>query len=344
MSPSTDPQNPKPPMTYADAGVSVDRGNEAVEQIKPLAESTRRPGVVGTLGSFAGGFRLGSEELLAGADGVGSKLIIAKLLHRYDTIGIDLVAMNVNDVLAAGGEPLFFLDYLALGRLDPDRVRDLVAGVASGCRESGAALLGGETAEMPDLYSGDDFDLSGFAVGRRAYTPARPVQPGDLVVGLASTGFHANGFQLIRRVVSERTSVGLRDVLPTLAPRTLGEALLTPTRIYVKPVMALWSCVRVGAMAHITGGGLIENLPRTLGGFGVHLRRERWRLPPEMALIQEWGSISDAEMARTFNCGLGFSVTMPPEDWETAQRVLEEFAVPAVVAGEVTASAGVVIS
>jgi phosphoribosylformylglycinamidine cyclo-ligase len=333
----------KKPMTYAEAGVSVARGNEAVEQIKCLAESTRRAEVVGGIGSFAGSFRLGGEELLAGADGVGSKLLLAKALKRYDTIGIDLVAMNVNDVLASGGEPLFFLDYVALGRLEPGRVRDLVKGVADGCRQAGAALLGGETAEMPDLYPEDDFDLSGFAVGRRVFSPRRSPEPGDTIIGLASSGFHSNGYQLIRRVVAERWGGRLDEVLPALAPRTLGEALLTPTRIYVKAVMALWPKVQVGAMAHITGGGLIENIPRTLAGLGAALRVDSWPMLPEMALIQEWGSITADEMARTFNCGLGFTLTIPAGDWDAAQDVLNEHAIPAYRVGEVTRRPGVVM-
>lgn len=333
----------KPGMTYESAGVSIDRGNAAVDWIKPLAESTRRPEVTGSVGHFAGGFQLGSTELLAGADGVGSKLLLANALRRYDTIGIDLVAMNVNDVLAAGGEPLFFLDYIAMGRIDPLRVRDLVAGIADGCRQAGAALLGGETAEMPDLYAGEDFDLSGFAVGRRAFEPRRSVQPGDVLVGLASSGFHANGYQLIRRVVSES---GHRwdELLPELGPRALGEVLLTPTRIYVSSVMALWPRVAVGAMAHITGGGLVENLPRTLEGLGAAIHRQSWTRPVEMGLVQEWGGISDQEMERTFNCGIGFTLTLPESDWVEAHAILSQHQVQAAVIGRVTNNPGVVVA
>lgn len=325
--------------TYEASGVSVDRGNQAVEWIKPLALSTRRPEVVADVGGFSGGFRVDDTELLAGADGVGSKLLLAKELDQLDTIGIDLVAMNVNDILASGGEPLFFLDYIAIGYLDPDRVRRLVAGVAAGCREAGCALLGGETAEMPDLYPSGDFDLSGFAVGRRRHRGSAP-QPGDVVLGLASAGFHANGYQLVRTIVRER-GAAWTEKLPRLDGLTLGEALLRPTRIYVKPVMHLWQSVEVRAMAHITGGGIIENLPRTLAGLGAHLDAGAWAWPEEIRLIQEWGAVEQAEMLRTFNCGIGFTVVVPPHQEEQAREVLASEGVTALAIGRVEEEPGV---
>ena len=330
------------PMTYESAGVSISRGNQAVEWIKPLAASTRRPEVVADVGGFAGAFRVGDTELLAGADGVGSKLMLAQALGRYDTIGIDLVAMNVNDVLAAGGEPLFFLDYVAVGKLNPERVRDLVAGVAAGCREAGVALLGGETAEMPDLYAGEDFDLSGFAVGRREYRPLGSPTPGDLLLGLESSGFHSNGYQLVRSVVQE-SGHSYDERFPALGEDTLGAVLLRPTRIYVRPIRALWTVLNVKAMAHITGGGLIENVPRTLGGLGVQLLKDQWNWPAEMQLIQEWGRIQQAEMLRTFNCGIGFTVVVAEADVVRAQAVLEEHGVRSYVIGRIVDHPGVIV-
>ncbi len=328
--------------TYEASGVSVDRGNQAVEWIKPLALSTRRPEVVADIGGFSGGFRVDDTELLAGADGVGSKLLLAKELDRLDTIGIDLVAMNVNDILASGGEPLFFLDYIAIGYLDPDRVRRLVAGVAAGCREAGCALLGGETAEMPDLYPSDDFDLSGFAVGRRLHRGGPP-QPGDVVLGLPSAGFHANGYQLVRTIVRER-GLAWTEQLPQLGGRTLADALLRPTRIYVKPVMRLWQSVEVRAMAHITGGGLIENLPRTLAGLGARLDSGTWTWPEEIRLIQEWGAVDQSEMLRTFNCGIGFTVVVASDQASRALEVLASEGVTAVSIGRVEEEPGVRVS
>lgn len=338
----SDPKKP-PGMTYEESGVSIDRGNQAVEWIKPLAASTRRHEVIADVGGFAGAFRLGDAELLAGADGVGSKLILAKELDRFDTIGIDLVAMNVNDILAAGGEPLFFLDYLAMGYVDPQRVRDLVSGVAAGCREAGAALLGGETAEMPDLYPNGDFDLSGFAVGVRKFRPGVPATPGDRVIGLASSGFHSNGYQLVRRVIADRGR-RLEETVPELGNRRLGEVLLTPTRIYVRAVQRLWSEVEVKAMAHITGGGLVENLPRTLDGLGAILYRDAWPVPREMSLIQAWGAIPDQEMARAFNLGVGFTVTVSPEAVDAAQKSLSQAGIESWVIGDVRDLAGVEFS
>lgn len=334
-----DDGGPKP-ISYEESGVSIDRGDQAVQWIKPLAEATRRPEVVGGIGDFAGGFRLQDTELLAGADGVGSKLLLAKAMGRYDTIGIDLVAMNVNDVLATGGEPLFFLDYIAMGRLIPERVRDIVMGVSQGCQEAGCALLGGETAEMPDLYRDDDFDLSGFAVGRRVYRPSRPPEPGDILMGLASSGFHSNGYQLIRTVIS-RSGRSLGDPIPGSGNQSLGMALLHPTTIYVKAVRALWAEVEVLAMAHITGGGIVENVPRSLKGMGVEIDPGDWAMPDLMREVQTWGAIEDQEMFRTFNCGIGFTVVVPPSFSGLTEKILARYNIQSRPLGRVVPTPGV---
>ncbi len=334
-------RNRRPEMTYEGAGVSIKRANQAVEWLKPLAASTYRPEVKGGIGGFAGAFQVGDTELLAGADGVGSKLLVALAENRLDTIGIDLVAMNVNDVLAAGGEPLFFLDYIALGRLVPERVRELVQGIVQGCREAGCTLLGGETAELPDLYRGHEFDLSGFAVGRRVFRP-EPPRPGDIVLGLASAGFHSNGYQLIRTVIRE-TGHHLSEPIAEMGHRTLGEVLLTPTRIYVKPVMALWQRVPVRAMAHITGGGIMENLPRTLLGLGAEIDPGSWSWPVEMRLVQEWGGIKEIEMLRTFNAGIGYTVVVPKDFVQAAQDILSADGIASYAIGRVIEKSGVTL-
>lgn len=328
------------PLTYESTGVSIGRGNAAVQRIRELATLTRRAEVTEILGGFAGGFQIDDVELLAGADGVGSKLLLAQALGRLDTIGVDLVAMNVNDVLASGGEPLFFLDYIAVGRVDPGHIQTLIKGIVAGCRESGCALLGGETAEMPDLYGPDAFDLSGFAVGRRRFRPSVEPRPGDVLIGLGSTGFHSNGYQLIRRVV-EQSGHGWEERFIELNNVMLGEVLLRPTQIYVRAVMDLWSQVPVRAMAHITGGGLIENVPRTLGGLGVTIRVNSWPRPQEMNLIQMWGRVDEAEMLHTFNCGIGFTLVVAPSDVEKTQAVLGQHRLASYPIGQVTETAGV---
>ncbi|MCY0878640.1 MAG: phosphoribosylformylglycinamidine cyclo-ligase [Firmicutes bacterium] len=328
--------------TYEKAGVSIERGQAAVEALKPWAALTRRPEVIDDIGGFAGAFRLGDTELLAGADGVGSKILLAEAMNRYDTIGIDLVAMNVNDVLAAGGEPLFFLDYIAMGRVLPDRVAALVKGMAEGCRDAGCALLGGETAEMPDVYAADACDLSGFAVGRRRWRQPAPIQAHDVVVGLVSSGFHANGFQLIRRIV-QTVGVAWEACLEELNGQSLGTVLLTPTRIYVRAVMALWDQVPVKAMAHITGGGLVENVPRTLGRWGAVLHWDSWPHPAVMTLIQQWGRLDQREMVRTFNGGIGFTVVVEPGAVDDTLAVLRSHGVDAYPIGEIVPEPGVVV-
>ncbi len=332
------------PLTYRDAGVDIGRGAEAVQRIKPLAALTHRAEVIGEIGGFAGGFRWSQPgTLLAGADGVGSKLLVAQAMGRHDTIGIDLVAMNVNDIAASGGQPLFFLDYIAIGRLDPDLVEQIVTGVARGCQESGCALLGGETAEMPDIYSVDGYDLAGFCVGQKSVSLPSP-ESGDRIIGLASSGFHSNGYALLRHIVAVQ-HLDWHAHYPATGSQTLGDALLTPTVIYVKVLQELWKRNMVHGMAHITGGGIVENLPRTLStGQGAVIDRSRWEVPAMVHWFQEMGQISDSEMFRTFNMGLGMMVVAPPEAVADVLQVALEFSVNAWEVGEVVDTPGVVLT
>jgi len=326
--------------TYERAGVSIDRGDQAVRRIRQLVGQTRRPEVVEDVGGFAGVFRLPGTDLVAGADGVGSKILIAEALGEYRTIGIDLVAMNVNDILAAGAEPLFFLDYIATGHVDPDVIGDLVAGMVEGCRQAGCALLGGETAEMPDLY-GTHHDLAGFAVGRRVHSPRRAPAVGDKIFGVASSGFHSNGYQLIRKLV-ESQALSYDDAWPGPDAARLGDQLLTPTCIYVPWVLPLLAGDSpILAMAHITGGGLVENLPRTLGGLGAVLDPTAWPVPDLMREVARWGNLSFAETARTFNLGIGFTVVVSKEDVSTLQEAWPDTAPPLYLIGEVHNEPGV---
>jgi phosphoribosylformylglycinamidine cyclo-ligase len=299
-----------------------------VEQIKPIVKQTFRPGVMAGLGGFGALFELPLDRfrepvLVSGTDGVGTKLKLALQLERHDTIGIDLVAMCVNDIVVAGAEPLFFLDYYATGRLDVDVATDVVRGIAEGCRQAGCALTGGETAEMPGMYGEGDYDLAGFAVG--IVEKARILRPdsvrsGDQLLGLASSGPHSNGYSLIRKVL-EVSGAALDQAL---GDTTLGAALLAPTRIYVKPLLALLDKVPVHALAHITGGGLTENLPRVLPpGSSARIRRDSWPLPTVFDWIQRHGAIDESEMLRTFNCGIGMVVCVPPEHADEAVAVLE---------------------
>jgi phosphoribosylformylglycinamidine cyclo-ligase len=307
--------------TYKNAGVDVTAGNALVELIKPLARSTRRPGADSELGGFGGLFDLKAAGfrdpvLVAGTDGVGTKLLVAQAVGRHGEIGIDLVAMSVNDVVVQGATPLFFLDYFATGRLDPAVAGAVVAGIAAGCRQAGCALIGGETAEMPGMYGPGHYDLAGFCVGaaeRGALLPRPGVGAGDVVLGLASSGLHANGFSLVRRIV-EASGADYRAPAPFLPERTLGEALLEPTRIYVSSCLAaLEAGAGLKALAHITGGGLIENIPRVLpDGLRVELDAAAWRLPAAFRWLMAAGPVAPAELARTFNCGLGMIAIVAP--------------------------------
>ncbi len=332
--------------SYRRAGVDREKAREAVERIRDLARLAGRPEVLGGIGAFGGFFRLGvyrDPVLVAGADGVGTKLKVAFALGRHDTVGIDCVAMNVNDVLTAGAEPLFFLDYLALGRLDPGLVEEVVRGLAAGCREAGCALLGGETAEMPGFYSPGEYDLAGFAVGvveREELLDGSRVRPGDILLGLPSSGLHSNGFSLVRRLVEEE-GLALEGHVEELGC-SLGEELLRPTRIYVRPVLGLLreAGVRPRAMAHITGGGLKENLPRVLPpGLEVRIWAGSWPEPPVFGFIRRLaarqGGVAEEEMYRTFNLGLGFVLFLDPADESRARSYLRRWGMESYPVGEV---------
>jgi len=318
-------------LTYAGAGVDIDAGNALVEKIKPLARATSRPGADAEIGGFGGIFDLRAAGftdpiLVAANDGVGSKVKIAALTGIHGTIGIDLVAMCVNDLVVQGAEPLFFLDYFATGKLDPTAGAEVVKGIAQGCVEAGAALIGGETAEMPGLYTGADYDLSGFAVGaveRGKLLPRADVKAGDLVLGLRSSGLHSNGFSLVRKVV-EHASLAWTDPAPFAPEKNLGEALLTPTRIYVKPVLRVLAATNgVKALAHITGGGFRDNLPRVLPtNLGVEIDLLAIKVPKVFAWLAANGGIAEPEMLRTFNCGIGMVVIV---DSGKAAEVLRAF-------------------
>lgn len=315
----------KAPMTYKEAGVDIAAGEAMVEGIRTLVEKTYSPRVVGTLGGFAGLFSLDFSEkllkqnyrdpiLVSCCDGVGTKLKVAFRAGKLDTVGIDLVAMNVNDLVCVGAEPLFFLDYVAVGRLEPKRMRDIIAGVSAGCVQAGCALLGGETAEMPDFYKAKEFDMAGFAVGvveRNKIIDGSRVKPGDAIIALASDGLHSNGYGLARKVVFEKAKLKLTDAPAELEGATVAEAMLKPTRIYVKAVLEVLRSYKrqrpVKAMAHITGGGLPGNLPRVLpAGLTARLKRSGWVPPGIFDLIAKAGPVDQVEMFRVFNMGVGF--------------------------------------
>ena len=313
-------------LTYKDAGVDIDAGNELVERIKPLVKRTRRPEVLAGLGGFGGMFAIPPDRfrepvLVSGTDGVGTKLMLAQHLGRHDTIGIDLVAMCVNDVLVQGAEPLFFLDYFACGKLDIDVASDVIAGIAAGCLQAGAALIGGETAEMPDMYSDGDYDLAGFTVGaveREELIDGSNIAVGDAIIGLASSGPHSNGYSLIRKVLDRAPDAEI-DGSPA------SERLLAPTRIYVKPVLSLLQSITVKGLAHITGGGITENIPRILqGAIDAEIDTSSWSRGPVFDWLAETGNIETAEMRRTFNCGVGMVVIVDAKDVAEAIQILNE--------------------
>ena len=330
-------------LTYAQAGVDIDAGNALVEAIKPLAKATRRPGAEASLGGFGALFDLkaaGYDDplLVTTTDGVGTKLKIAIETGRHDKVGIDLVGMCVNDLLAQGAEPLMFLDYYATGKLDVTTAASVVGGIAEGCRLAGAALVGGETAEMPGMYSGGDYDLAGFSVGavdRDKVLPKLQTQKaGDLMIGLASSGPHSNGYSLIRRVV-EKSGLAWEAPAPFAPGKTLAEALMEPTRIYVKSVLPLLKSGLVKGGAHITGGGLIENPPRCIAeGLAPRFDWSAWPLPPVFAWLQEVGGIDDHELRRTFNCGIGFVLVVGPEAATPVLATLLNAGEDPVVVGE----------
>jgi len=326
-------------ITYRDAGVDIDAGDELVERIKPVVRRTQRPEVLAGIGGFGAlveipaGYK--QPVLVSGTDGVGTKLRLAIDTGRHDTIGIDLVAMCVNDVVVQGAEPLFFLDYYATGKLRVDVAESVIRGIAEGCAQAGAALVGGETAEMPGIYSGDDYDLAGFCVGvveKSAIIDGSRIQPGDAVIGLASSGPHSNGYSLIRKLIS----VAQANATTQLEGRPLFDRLLTPTRIYVKSLLELIQAVPVGGLAHITGGGLTDNIPRVLtDGLEVVLERKSWPLDPVFDWLQRTARISSAEMYRTFNCGIGMIAIVPKQHAQTALTLLNSRGENACVIGEV---------
>ena len=327
------------PLTYRDAGVDIDAGDSLVERIKPFAKRTMRPEVLGGIGGFGALFEVSKkyEEpvIVSGTDGVGTKLKLAFRLKKHDTIGIDLVAMSVNDILVSGAEPAFFLDYFACGKLDVGVAADVVKGVAEGCFQAGCALIGGETAEMPGMYDPNEYDLAGFAVGlveKSMIIDGTRIAPGDAVIGLASSGCHSNGYTLVRTVVA-KSSADLFEPFEAGGTLTLGEALLEPTRIYVKPVLATLAKVDVKGLAHITGGGLTENIPRVLPeGTAAKLDWSRWTRPDVFKWLQKTGNIEDAEMHRTFNCGIGMAMVVPKAE---AKATLDSLASHGVEAFEI---------
>ena len=334
-------------LTYADAGVDIDEGNALVERIKPEAARTHRSGVLAGLGGFGGLFDLRAAGyvdpvLVAATDGVGTKVKIAIEMGKFDTIGIDLVAMCVNDLICQGAEPLFFLDYFATSKLVVDDATDVVRGIAEGCVRSGCALIGGETAEMPGMYHKGDFDLAGFAVGamERGASLPRDVAVGDVILGLASDGAHSNGYSLLRKL-AEMSSLSWDSPAP-FAETTLGAAFLTPTRLYVKPCLKLLESCEVHAFAHITGGGLSENLPRVLGaGQGIEIDLDAWDVPPMFQWIMKEGRIAEAEMLKTLNCGIGMCVVVPAQHKDHAKAVLTESGERVYELGQVTDGSGV---
>lgn len=338
----------KDQLSYSDSGVDIDAGNKLVDRIKPLAKGTLRPGVVEGLGGFGAMFEIPTDRyrnpvLVSGTDGVGTKLKIAQAMNRHDTIGIDLVAMCVNDIVVCGAEPLYFLDYFATSKLELDQAEAVVQGIAQGCRESGCALIGGETAEMPGLYSPGEYDLAGFAVGvveKDSVITTDQVKAGDAVIGLSSSGCHSNGFSLVRHVMALSDS----ELQSPFGDSTLGETLLTPTRIYVKPMLACMAEVAVNAIAHITGGGISENLPRVLPhGLAARINTTAWPEPPIFQWIQKTGNVAPREMLRTFNCGIGMAVCVPRGEAETAMNCLEDSGETVQVIGEIVEGEGVIL-
>jgi phosphoribosylformylglycinamidine cyclo-ligase len=334
--------------TYADAGVSIDAGNALVRRIAPFAKATRRAGADAALGGFGALFDLKAAGftdpiLVACNDGVGTKVKLAIDANRHDTIGIDLVAMCVNDLIVQGAEPLFFLDYFATSKLDVDVAADVIKGIAEGCQHSGCALIGGETAEMPGLYQPGDYDLAGFAVGaaeRGQLLTGAAVAPGDVLLGLASSGVHSNGFSLVRRLIADH-GLDLAAPAPFAADRTLAEALLTPTRLYVKPLLPLLKGGRLKALAHITGGGLLENIPRVLpAGCEAVVQAGHWPLPPVFDWLRSLAGLDGRELARTFNCGVGMVAVVDSDGAESVRADLISAGETVHAIGQIGASDG----
>jgi phosphoribosylformylglycinamidine cyclo-ligase len=338
------------PVTYLDAGVDIDAGDELVERIKPKVKRSMRPEVLGGIGGFGALVEVPLDRyrkpvLVSGTDGVGTKLRLAIDTRRHDGVGIDLVAMCVNDVVVQGAEPLYFLDYYASGKLDVDVGERVIAGIVEGCVQAGCALVGGETAEMPGMYHGADYDLAGFCVGiveKDSIIDGTKTRAGDVVLGLPSSGPHSNGFSLIRKILQVSKAELTQDVQGV----SLIDRLMTPTQIYVKPLLALMSKVSLHGLSHITGGGLVDNIPRVIpDGLEVVLERKAWRREPVFEWLQQQGRVPDAEMYRVFNCGIGMTIQLSPDDVDTAIGLLRNAGQEALVIGEVrSGSRGVVIA
>ncbi len=342
MSKPQDPQN-TPSLSYRDAGVNIEAGNDLIDVIKPIAARTHRSGVLNGLGGFGAMFEIPLDRykqpvLVSGTDGVGTKLRLAMTMGKHDTIGIDLVAMCANDLIVQGAEPLFFLDYYATGKLSVTNAADVIKGIGIGCELSGCALIGGETAEMPGMYEGEDYDLAGFCVGiveKSKVIDGSKVGAGDVIIGIAASGPHSNGYSLIRKIIE----VSGADLGQSFGDSTLGETLLTPTRLYIKPLLELFTKIDVHALAHITGGGLLENLPRVMPSNTVaHLDRNNWQRPVVFDWLQENGNVTDEEMHRTFNCGIGMAVIVAAEDAEQTLQQLSELGEQAWAIGNIGAS------
>ena len=320
----------KPPvsLSYRDAGVDIDAGDALIEAIKPFAKRTMRDGVLAGIGGFGALFEVSKKYrepvLVSGTDGVGTKLKLAFHLNRHDTVGIDLVAMSVNDILVQGAEPLFFLDYFACGRLDVATATDVIKGIAAGCEQAGCALIGGETAEMPSMYPDGEYDLAGFAVGaveKSRIIDGKKISPGDVVLGLASSGAHSNGYSLVRKILD----VAKPDLNADFHGRPLSDVLIAPTRIYVKPLLALMEKIDIHGLVHITGGGLVENIPRVLQPeITAVLHRDAWQMPPLFTWLQQHGGVEDAEMHRVFNCGIGMTVIVAEDKADETEAMLRQ--------------------
>lgn len=337
--------------SYEAAGVNIEAGYEAVERMKKHVERTKRAGVMGALGSFGGMFDLSSLQLkepvlVSGTDGVGTKLKLAFMMDKHDTIGIDCVAMCVNDVVVQGAEPLFFLDYIACGKAVPEKIEQIVKGVADGCEQAGCALIGGETAEMPGLYDEEEYDMAGFTVGaveKSAVVTGENVKEGDVLIGLASSGIHSNGYSLVRKIFFETHNLDVNAQVEGLSV-PLGEALIEPTRIYVKPVLSVLKKANVNGMAHITGGGFVENIPRALpAGLGASIEAGSWPVPEIFNVLETYGELDRQEMYNIFNMGIGFVLIVSKEEEENVKAALEAAGETAYTIGRVVSGEGVTV-
>ncbi len=337
--------------SYEKAGVNLEAGYEVVRRIKSHVASTSRKGTMGNIGAFGGMFDLASLNikepiLVSGTDGVGTKLKLAFAMDKHDTIGIDAVAMCVNDVLAQGAEPLFFLDYVAVGHNIPAKIEAIVSGVAEGCRQAGCALIGGETAEMPGMYTDEEYDIAGFTCGvveKSKLIDGSKVKVGDVLVGISSSGVHSNGFSLVRKILTDN-NISLTDQFPELEGKTIGEALLCPTKIYVRQVLEVIRNCNVHGISHITGGGFDENIPRILqSGQGIEIQEGTWNILPVFTLLEKWGKIAHREMFNIFNMGIGMVIALDASEAEKAIAILKQAGENASIIGQITSTEGVVI-